>query len=291
MNKREDWFLMVVRLTLMLLGALLLAGCSSEARVGALQTETQSVELGDAKSVRVEINFGAGDLEVTGGSEKLLEADFTYNVAKLKPEVAYTDSTLVVRQPDVEGLPALRGIMDFHNEWGLRLNDEVPMDLRVDVGAGTSNLRLAGLSLTGLNVSLGAGESTVDLSGDWERDLDVTIDAGAGGISLRLPRDVGARVEVDAGMGTIEAPGLTKDGNVYTNAAYGVSDVTLQVNLKAGIGQINLEVAQTGEPEAAARPDYSSVAGELFQLIQAAVEGAGITGLNLDVERDVALAR
>ena len=173
----------------------------SQARVGALQTESQSVELEDAKSVRVEIDMGAGDLEVTGGAEKLLEADFTYNVAKLKPEVAYTDGTLVVRQPEIKGLPDLRGIAGFRNEWGLRLNDEVPMDLSVDMGAGTSDLQLAGLSLTGLDVSLGAGNSTIDLSGDWARDLDVTIDAGAETISLRLPRDVGVRVKVECRSG------------------------------------------------------------------------------------------
>ncbi len=186
-------------ITLVLFAALLLAGCGSKARVGALRTESQSVELGDARSVRVEINMGAGDLEVTGGAEKLLEADFTYNVARLKPEVKYTDGTLVVRQPEVNGLPALRGITDFRNEWGLRLYDGVPMDLSVDVGAGASDLQLAGLSLTRLDVSLGAGKYTVDLSGDWARDLDVTIDAGAANISVRLPRDVGVRVEVEAG--------------------------------------------------------------------------------------------
>ena len=86
-------------IALVLFAALLLAGCGSQARVGALRTESQSVELGDARSVRVEINMGAGDLEVTGGADKLLQADFTYNVAKLKPEVEYKDGTLVVRQP------------------------------------------------------------------------------------------------------------------------------------------------------------------------------------------------
>ena len=225
-----------------LFAAMLLASCSSEARVGALRTESQSVELGDAKSVRVKINFGAGDLKLTGGAEKLLETDFTYNVAKLKPVVEYTDGTLVVRQPDIKGLPDLRGILDFRNEWGLRLYDEVPMDLSVDMGAGTSDLQLAGLSLTGLKVSFGAGTYTVDLSGDWARNLDVTIDAGAAILSVRLPRDVGARVKVDDGPHTIEAAGLTKDGGVYTNAAYGVSEVTLQINIEAGIGQIKLDV-------------------------------------------------
>jgi len=223
-----------------LLAALLLAGCGSEARVGALQTESQSVELGDAKSVRVEINLGAGSLEVSGGAEKLLEANFNYNVAKLKPEVEYSGGTLVVRQPEINGLPVLRDITDYRNEWGLRLNDEVPMDLNVDVGGGTSNLQLAGLSLTGLEVNLGAGNYTVDLSGDWARNLDVTIDAGAAFLTVRLPRDVGVRVKVESGPHTIDATGLTKDGEFYTNAAYGVSDVTLQIDLQAGIGTINL---------------------------------------------------
>ena len=225
-----------------LIAALLLAGCSSQARVGALRTESQSIELGDTRSVRVEINFGAGDLTLTGGAAKLLEADFTYNVDKLKPKVGYTDGKLVVRQPEVNGLPALQGIADFRNEWGLRLNDKVPMDLNVDQGAGTSDLKLAGLSLTRLDVKLGAGVYTIDLSGGWARDLAVTLDTGAAFITVRLPRDIGVRVVVDRGANMLDVTGLTKDGDVYTNAAYGVSGVTMQVDLQAGIGQINLDV-------------------------------------------------
>ena len=231
-------------IALMLFGALLLAGCAPRARVGALQTESQSVELGNANSVRVEINFGAGDLEVTGGAEKLLEADFTYNVAELKPDVEYTDGTLVLRQPESEGLPDLRGITDFRNEWVLRFYDEAPMNLSLNMGAGTSDLQLADLSLIGLDITLGAGKSMIDLRGDWNRDLDVSIDAGAADITVQLPRDVGTRVEVDAGVGTIEARGLTQDENVYTNNAYGVSDVMLQIDIQAGVGQINLEVEE-----------------------------------------------
>ncbi len=49
-------------------------------------------------------------------------------------------------------------------------------------------------------------------------------------------------LQINSGPHTIEAIGLTKDGNIYTNAAYGVSDVTMQVNIQAGIGQINMDV-------------------------------------------------
>ena len=233
-----------ILITLILAAALLLGGCNSRLQVGPLQTESQSVELGDAKSVRVEINFGAGDLELFGGADKLLEADFDYNVAALKPEVKYTDGTLVVRQPETNGMPALLGITDFRNNWTINLEDSVPMDLSVDVGGGSGDLLLAGLSLTSLDITLGAGIFTIDLTGDWAKNLDVTIDAGAADVTLRLPKDVGARVNVEEGPHTIEATGLTKDGAIYTNAAYGVSDVTMKVDLEVGIGTINLQAIE-----------------------------------------------
>jgi len=231
-------------INIVLLAVLLLASCvsSDDVRVGELRTESQSVELGDARPVRVKMVLGAGDLVVAGGAEKLLEADFSYNVAKLKPEVEFTDGTLVVQHPDVRGYRTLQDIKEFRNEWDLHLNNDVLMNLSLDMGAGTSDLQLAGLSLTGLDVTLGAGKSTVDLTGNWARDLIVTFDTGAANITVRLPRDVGVRVEVEAGVGRVEASGLKQDGYVYTNEAYGTSDATLHINIQAGIGQINLEV-------------------------------------------------
>ena len=245
MKKRFLW------MTIVIFVMLLLTGCISRARVGELVTESQSVELGDARAARVEIDFGAGDLEVNGGAEKLLEADFTYNVARLKPEVAYAGGRLVVRQPEVSGMPVLQDINDFRNEWSLRLNDKTPVDLRINIGAGTSDLQLAGLLLTRLNVNLGAGISTVDLSGDWKDDLDVTIDTGLADITVRLPSDFGVRVEVDTGPTSVEASGLRQNGNVYTNDAYDVSEVTLQVHMKAGVGRITLEVDENTQAKAA----------------------------------------
>ena len=236
MNKRRVWRWMTVGI------ALVLAGCASGYRVGELRTESETVQLGGAEAVRVEIEIGAGDLEVAGGAQDLLQASFTYNVDKLEPSVEYSDGELVVHQPEARGVPALEGIAGFRNEWVLRLNDGVPMDLNVTMGAGTSDLQLAGLALTSLNLDLGAGISTIDLTGDWASDLEAVIETGAADLTVRLPSDVGVRVEVEAGPTAVSAPGLTQDGNVYTNAAYGASDVNLRIAINAGIGVIKLEL-------------------------------------------------
>lgn len=232
-------------INVVLLAALLLGSCSSDdVKVGELRTESKSVELGDARSVSVKIKMGANDLVVTGGAEKLLEADFTYNVAKLKPEVEFTDGTLIVQHPDVRGYRTLQDIKEFRNEWDLRLNNDVPINLSLEMGAGTTDLQLADLSLTGLDVMLGAGECTLDLSGDRARDLRASIQTGASRVTLRLPKNVGVRVELVSGASVVTTSGLKQDGNAYVNDAYGVSSATLQIVMEAGIGQIFLEVEE-----------------------------------------------
>jgi len=241
MNRRISKSVAFLAIVVMLLAS----GCASGLRVGKLQTESQSVELGGAESVRVEINMGAGELDVAGGADKLLEADFTYNVAELEPEVKYSGGTLIVQHPDVETrVTSLWDLDDYRYEWGLSLNDDVPMDLSIDLGAGKIDLQLAGLSLTGLDINVGAAEATIDLTGDWARDLDVTVKAGVGHATLRLPRRVGVRVTVETGIGDVDAPGLKRDGDVYTNDAYGESAVTLRIDVKAGVGKINLELGE-----------------------------------------------
>jgi hypothetical protein len=67
-----------MRLVVILLGA----SCYADgAKVGRLQTGSRTVELGGATVVRVEVEMGAGELDVSGGAGELLEADFAYNVA------------------------------------------------------------------------------------------------------------------------------------------------------------------------------------------------------------------
>ncbi len=252
MNKREVQLWIVGRFgfALLLIGILLLTSCAPKVGVGALRTESQSVELDGAEAVSVEIHYGAGDLKLTGGAEKLLEAGFNYNVASLKPEVEYADGRLVLRQPGTNGFPALQNITSFRNEWDLRLHDQVPMDLQVEVAFGSGELQLAGLPLTGLDLSLGVGQYTIDLSGDWARDLDVSIEAEAADLNILLPEAVGARVEIDSGRRLGVGQGLSREGDVLTNAAYGEAGVTLDIVVDAGISSINLEVEEASAPEA-----------------------------------------
>jgi hypothetical protein len=234
------------------------AACETQrVEVGELQTEARSVDLENADSVRASLRIGLGELKVGGGADSLMEADFAYNVAAWRPGVTYevvgdTGELSVQQQGLREGIPT----RDVRNEWDLRLSDEVPVDLSVQMGGGVGNLDLDSLDLTGLNLDVGAGVSRVDLARAWDRDLSAVIRGGAGQVTVLLPSQVGVRVDAGTRLGRINADGLRREGQAFVNDAYGASDVTLRVEVQGGAGQINLEVVQeVGKQEATRQQD------------------------------------
>lgn len=208
-------------------------------------TESRTVELQGAESVEATVTMLAGQLTTSGGAEHLLDAEFTYDVPEWRPIVEYTvDGTagnLVVRQPETD-----RDVTRENNryEWDLRFNNDVPIDLHVRQGAGQATLDLRGMNLGTFDLDSGAGQVLVDLSGNWRRDVTATVHTGAGQLTLRLPETVGTRVELDTGVGIINAQDLRRDGDAYVNDAYGTTDVTMNIAVDAGVGVIDLEVAE-----------------------------------------------
>lgn len=202
----------------------------------------EAVEQQGAKSVHADVELGAGELDLGGGATKLLEADCYYGRPSRKPQISYsvtgTDGELEIRQPSSDHIHFGD---NGRNDWTLRFNNQVPLDLSIKMGAGTGRLQLAGLQLTHLRVEGGVGTVSVDLGGDWKQSFDGRISGGVGTVTVRLPTSVGVRVHATAGLGTVHAPGFQREGNAYVNSAYGKSPVTISLDIEGGIGTVNLE--------------------------------------------------
>src|SRR5215213_9069661 len=128
----------VVSLSIFMMAAtIVLAGaCSTQGggtqQVGKMQHDSKSVDPKNAQSARAQLKMGAGELNLTGGADQLMEGEFSYNVSEWKPEVSYDvgggEGELVVKQGGTEGVHL---DADGRSEWDIRLNDEVPTDLVV----------------------------------------------------------------------------------------------------------------------------------------------------------------
>jgi hypothetical protein len=125
--------------------------------------------------------------------------------------------------------------------WLLQLVPGVPLRLQVNTGVGQATLDLRDLQLTGLDVRSGVGETTITLpSGNY--DYHVAVYSGVGAVTLRVPRGAPVRLTVDRGLGGLSVPATyQQDGDRYTAPGYAAAPAHLEVQLKSGVGAINVE--------------------------------------------------
>ena len=224
--------------------ALFLAGCGTHVAWDP-QDEIRSVPVGKAEMVRTVVEMKAGQLEIRGGAQSLMEARFEYSDRRWRPEVRYEErglrGNLVVNQGSLAF--DLNRQTGAKYEWDLRLNHTVPMDLDVGLGAGQSLLDLRGMNLRGLEVRLGAGQTELDLSGKWRQGFDARIRGGVGQVTVRLPKQLGVEAIASGGIGEIRAIGFHQSGNRYTNDAAQDSPAVIRLDIRGGIGQIVLNLA------------------------------------------------
>lgn len=215
------------------------------AHMGPETTVSSEFPIGSAKSVSVDLQMGAGTLNLdsnTQNASDLFSGNFTYNVPEWEPKVSYNSGagSLTIHQSNMDAIVKGSNTMP-KNEWDLHLNGGVPVSLHTQMGAGTSVLKLGDLSLTDLNVSTGAGNVTIDLAGKSSQNLNATIQGGVGNTTIIVPSNTGVRITAQGGLGNIQYEGLSHNGNEYTNAAYGKSLSTFNINVQVGVGNITLQ--------------------------------------------------
>jgi predicted membrane protein len=198
--------------------------------------EHHAVERGAADRARVEIKMSAGDLIVKSGAPTLFEGDFEFNVAALKPAVAYavdgSTGTLKVSQGSTSG--------NYENSWRLGLDETTPVDLQVDLGAGDVQLALGRLNLQSLAVSLGAGDLMLDLRGMPAKSYKVSVKTGTGDTTIQLPASVGLSVSTSGVIGDTNISGLEKRNERWVNARAGGSAVTIELAVEHAIGDLKI---------------------------------------------------
>lgn len=239
---------LVIGLAVLLLVALLgSTGCVRvELEDEGFSTSSERVEAEDATEVEASIDMGAGELEVSGDADALMEGEFEFSRASWEPEVEYEVSggtgRLRVKTP-TDNISFPPGNTRY--VWDIALGGDLPLELAVNMGAGEADLDLRGLDLRELRVNLGAGETTIDLSGQWANDLTADINAGAGELTLRVPENVGVRiVGYQDGLGSYRADGFEQDGEALVNDAWETAEVRFEIELRRGLGEVTVETVE-----------------------------------------------
>ena len=227
----------MLRLLCVTVGFLLLAACNQDGRIGQEEHETKTLELDKSELTRVELKINAGELRVAGGSAKLMEAEFDYNVPGWKPQVDYHSTGV---RSDIEVSNAPGAVPHGKNNWNLRFNDSVSMDLVVKMGAGEAHLNLGSMNLRSVAFDLGAGEVDADFRGHPKRSYDVRINGGVGQATIHLPKSIGISATAVGGIGEVNVSGLEKRNDRWINPGHENDPVNIRLDVKGGIGQIDV---------------------------------------------------
>lgn len=205
-----------------------------------------TVKKDNAKSLAVKARFGAGDLTIRGGADEWMEADFDYKHKKNAPKVTSsvkkgTNSITVEQKPQILSFNRSK----LESTWDMRLNNDIPIDLDVDMGVSDATLDLKGLQLNKLKIDSGVSDSTIDLSGDWKNSFSANINLGVGNMTILLPKKTGVKLKVSTGIGQVEMKGFTSiDKGIYINEAYENSDVKIEIKADLGIGNLTVKLVE-----------------------------------------------
>ncbi len=171
------------------------------------------LSLSPATPVSIELSFGAGTADVELGGLSLS------NVAV---KGGASEATIRVSQPN---RVACRS---FTLEVGA-------IDLKTEK---LGNARCERLELKGA-----AGSVVLDLTGQWSEGSTSQVDiaVGLGSVTLRLPESVGVEADVERFLVNFDRSGLLRRGSNYYSANWDTAKTRLRINLKAAMGDIEVE--------------------------------------------------
>jgi predicted membrane protein len=88
----------------------------------------------------------------------------------------------------------------------------------------------------------GAGDVTLDLTGEWPQGTNqVDVSVGFGSVTLRLSEAVGVEADVERFLVNFDRSGLLRRGSNYYSANWDTAKTRIELNLKAALGDIQVE--------------------------------------------------
>lgn len=242
----KKWFIVASALSLTLLFSscsVQIGGKGSGPLKGATIIDTKKekniIEVEDTKSVKLDLNIGVAKLNIEGGSDKLMDGEFIYNVEEWKPVVNFTkgeNSRLEINQPNghVNNIGN-----NIKYEWNLKFNDKIPFNIVANMGVGKSDMNFSKINLESLELNCGVGTTELDISGNYKHDVDVKIEGGVGATTIFVPKDMNVNIAVDKGIGALDISGFNKNESNYSyeNKA---SQNTMNIKVSTGVGAVKV---------------------------------------------------
>jgi hypothetical protein len=200
---------------------------------GGRAVEALVVPLGDARQAKVDIRFGAGELAIHRAAPgALVDGSYLGGVRHRTLGPGHVEL-----EQDLDGIPWL----DKDSRWDVGLTGEVPLDLRLNVGAYRGLVDLSDLRLATLDLHTGASETRVRLPRAAGATA-MTANAGAASLTIEVPDGVAARIRSRMALGSnqVDPSRFPRIGDVYQSLDYGTAANHVDIDVRGGVGSLRV---------------------------------------------------
>jgi len=225
------WPILLIGVGVWVIGGALLRGT-------ATKDKHVVVDLQGAREMSIKVNHGAGQLRISPGAStgRALEGECSDNVS-VQSRLA-GDRLQVHVTGDMVVVPFVwnsRGL-----DWDLRLSNEIPLSLELEMGANQSTVDLSGLRVTALKLQTGASSTDVTLPASGVITAEVQM--GAAELKLRIPQGLAARIHSKSGLAEInvDTNRFPRVSGGYESRDFGTSVNRVDLTIEAGVGKVSI---------------------------------------------------
>ena len=238
-------------------------------QLGPTHTITRHVDANGATKAQVNVKMNTGTLRMSGGSSRLMDARFEYNVNKWKPVVDYNVSNGTGNLDVSQSSSGWWFGWASRNEWTISLSDRIPVDLTANLSAGESFLDLGGTNLTSLDMRSSAGSTDVELPGEMKLLNRVNVSETAGSMNLVMNGTYSAPMNLNvrntSGGTTVDLTGTWKadmTGDLQSTAG-GVTvrlprDVGVRITASTTVGDVETRGLTASSPNTYVNDAYAT---------------------------------
>ena len=224
-------------LFLIALGVWILAGSFFR---GSAEMEHAVVRLEGAGRARIRIQHGAGRLNFGPGNtpDVLLEGDFGGGV---NVESHRSGDTLEATLKTAMSFFPFMWMPGSGLNWNVSLNRDIPLELKLEVGACETRLDLVDLKVADLNVESGASSTEVTLPANAGA-THARFQTGAASVKIHVPPGVSAHIRTSGALSStrVDEARFPRMGDAYQSPDYSTAANRADIDIEMGVGSVEV---------------------------------------------------
>lgn len=197
------------------------------------------------------VQFKSGDLQISSDPEKLISSNLDY--WKRKPSATYdysdSDSSATIEIKDMD-----RGSKGWiwtgwgGKDWGIKLTDRVPIDLKIYAKATEGELDLSGLRVEDLNLDIKAANLEIRF-GDQMDEVRGRIESKASKLHILIPEDMGLKIENHGKLTSTSFSEISilKYDDIYQTTNFEQASRKIILSLDGSVTRLRVESYQKSE--------------------------------------------